>query len=183
MTPEQMTRRFELTERARFFYINDKGDPNVFTFKIESLGIIPPLVVFHRAIDILKTKLTNFVSNLLNKNENEVVIIPSNQLNGGYEITVHREDDTLGNLVQSHLCMLFADYTLPKDQRLLQYIGYKKPHPLEPHIIFQIQGVNDKLDELIANVIQVGCGEIIKLLNKNISSEERTFSIIAVPCL
>ena len=36
MTLEKLTRRFELTERARFFYTNEKEEPNVFTFKIES---------------------------------------------------------------------------------------------------------------------------------------------------
>jgi DNA-directed RNA polymerase II subunit RPB3 len=179
MTPEQMSRRFELTEKARFFYVNEKEDPNVFTFKVESVGVIPPLVIFHRAIDILKGKLTNFVANIVGKNENEVIVAVSKNLDGGYEITVKNEDDTLGNLIQSHLCLMYADYTIPKEQRLLKYIGYKKPHPLEPHIIFQIQGLNDNLDELITNVIKIGCGEIVKLLNKIQNELEATPAFIS----
>jgi DNA-directed RNA polymerase subunit L len=179
MSPEQMTRRFELTERARFFYINDKEEPNVFTFKIESVGIIPPLVIFHRAIDILKNKLTNFVAHVVGKNENEIKISVSNQLDGGYELNVKNEDDTLGNLIQAHLCLMFADYTLPKEQRTLKYIGYKKPHPLEPHIIFQIQGLNSNLDELITTIIKPGCGEIVKLLNKIQNELEATPAFIS----
>ena len=166
MTPDKLTRRFELTERARFFYTNDKEEPNVFTFKIETVGIIPSLIIFHRAITILKDKIHTFISNLIAKNENIITINTSEQLNGGYDLIVKDEDDTLGNIIQSHLCMLFADYGLPKEQRKLKYIGYKRPHPLEKHIIFSIQGQTDNIDEIINDVIKVGCLEIIKMLNK-----------------
>ena len=178
MTLEALTRRFELTERARFYYINDKNDPNVFTFKIESLGVIPPLVVFHRSITILIDKLNTFVSNLVSRNENIITITPSNQMNGGYEMRIVDEDDTLGNIVQSHLCMLYADYTLPKEQRKLNFIGYKKPHPLENHIILAIQGKTENLDELIKEIIKPGCSEIVKMLSKIQNELEGTIQFI-----
>jgi DNA-directed RNA polymerase subunit L len=163
---ETLKRRFELTEQARFYYVNDKNEPNVFTFKIESVGVIPSLIVFHRAIDILKEKINMFVSNLITRNENIITISASSQLNGGYDIIVKNEDDTLGNIVQSHLCMLYADFTLPKEQRKLKYVGYKRPHPLEKHIIFSVQGNNDNIDELIGEILKPGCLEIVKMLNK-----------------
>ena len=166
LTPEILTRRFELTERAKFYYVNDKDEPNVFTFKIESIGVIPPLIIFHRAIDILIEKINTFISNIISKNENIITINQSNQLNNGYEIVVKNEDDTLGNIIQSHLCMMYADYSLSKEQRKLKFIGYKKPHPLEHHIIFVIQGNTDKIDEIISDIIKPGCNEIIKMLNK-----------------
>jgi DNA-directed RNA polymerase subunit L len=166
MTPEQLARRFELTEKARFFYTNDKDEPTVFTFKLETIGVIPSLVIFHRAIDILKDKINTFISNMISLNKNVITINASDHLNGGYDIIVQNEDDTLGNIVQSHLCMLYADYSIPQDKRKLKFIGYKKPHPLEPHIIFSIQGMNDNQDELINDIIKPGCMEIIKMLNK-----------------
>jgi len=178
MTLEKLTRRFELTERARFFYTNEKEEPNVFTFKIESVGVIPPLIIFHRAINILKDKIHNFISNLIAKNENVISIKPSDNLNGGYDLIVKDEDDTLGNIIQSHLCMIYADYALPKDQRKLKYIGYKKPHPLEKYIIFAVQGQTDNIDEIINDVIKVGCLEIIKMLNKIQNELEGTHQFI-----
>ena len=178
MTPEKLTRRFELTERARFFYTNEKEEPNVFTFKIESVGVIPPLIIFHRAINILKDKIHNFISNLIAKNENLITIKPSDNLNGGYDLIVKDEDDTLGNIIQSHLCMMYTDYALPKDQRKLKYIGYKKPHPLEKYIIFAVQGQNDNIDEIINDVIKVGCLEIVKMLNKIQNELEGTHQFI-----
>ena len=173
-TPEKMKRRFELTEQGRFFYINDRQEPNVFTFKIETVGIIPSLVVFHRAIEILKDKITTFISNLVARNEEVITITPSSQLLGGYDITVQNEDDTLGNIVQSHLCLLYADFNLAKEHRKLKFVGYKRPHPLEKHIIFSIQGNNDNVEQLITDIIKPGCGEINKMLNKIQSELEGT---------
>jgi len=173
-TPEKMKCRFELTEQGRFFYINDRQESNVFTFKIETVGIIPSLVVFHRAIEILKDKITTFISNLVARNEEVITITPSSQLLGGYDITVQNEDDTLGNIVQSHLCLLYADFNLAKEHRKLKFVGYKRPHPLEKHIIFSIQGNNDNVEQLITDVIKPGCGEINKMLNKIQSELEGT---------
>lgn len=165
-THEKMKRRFELTEQGRFFYMNDRQEPNVFTFKIETVGVIPSLVVFHRSIEILKDKITTFISNLVARNEEVITITPSSQLSGGYDIIVQNEDDTLGNIVQSHLCLLYADFNLAKEQRKLKFVGYKRPHPLEKHIIFTIQSNNDNIEQLITDVIKPGCGEINKMLNK-----------------
>jgi DNA-directed RNA polymerase subunit L len=171
---EKMKRRFELTEQSRYFYINDKQEPNVFTFKIETVGIIPSLVVFHRAIEIVKDKLTTFVNNLVNRNEAAITINVSSQLEGGYEFIVANEDDTLGNIVQSHLALMYADLNLAKEQRKLKFVGYKRPHPLEKHILFSMQGNNDNLDQLILDVIKPGCGEIVKMINKIQSEIEGT---------
>jgi len=173
-TQEKMKRRFELTEQGRFFYMNDRQEPNVFTFKIETVGVIPSLVVFHRAIEILKDKITTFVSNLVARNEEVIVITPSSQLAGGYDIIVQNEDDTLGNIVQTHLCLMFADFNLPNEKRKLKFIGYKRPHPLEKRIIFSIQGNNDNVEQLITDVIKPGCSEINKMLNKIQSELEGT---------
>ena len=166
MTNEQLTRRFNLTEKARFFHRNIKDEPNVFTFKIETVGVIPPLIIFHRAIDILKEKINTFITNLVNKNEEIITVKVSEQLSGGYDIIVKDEDDTLGNIIQTHLCLLYADYLLPKEQRKLKFIGYKRPHPLEKHIIFAIQGETNNIDTLVAEIIKPGCAQIVKVLNK-----------------
>lgn len=173
-TLEKMKRRFELTEQGRFYYINERQEPNVFTFKIETVGVIPSLVVFHRAIEILKDKITSFVSNLVARNEEIITITPSTQLTGGYDIIVKNEDDTLGNIVQSHLCLMYADFNLPKEQRKLKFVGYKRPHPLEKLIIFSIQATNDNLEKLITDIIKPGCGDINKMLNKIQSELEGT---------
>lgn len=178
MTKEQLSKRFYTTEQARYFYTNDKEEPNLFTFKIETVGIIPPLIIFHRSIDIIKDMIHSFISNLISKNENKIIITPSKQLSGGYDIVVKDENDTLGNIIQSHLCLLFSDLSLPAEQRKLTFIGYKKPHPLENYIIFEIQGKTDNIDEIINDIIKIGCSEIVKMLNKIQNELEGTHQFI-----
>ena len=74
--------------------------------------------------------------------------------------------------------MLYADYALPKEQKKLKYIGYKRPHPLENYIIFAIQGQTGNLDELLTDVMKAGCGEIVKMLNKIQHELESTHQFI-----
>ena len=178
-TPEILTRRFELTEKSRFYYVNDNNEPNVFTFKIESIGVIPPLIIFHRSITLLVDKINTFISNLISKNENIINISPSAQINGGFDITVKHEDDTLGNIIQSHLCLMYANYSLPKEQRKLNFIGYKKPHPLEDYILFTISGKTDNIDEVIKDTIKPCCNEIVKMLGKIQNEMESTSQFIS----
>ena len=100
-------------------------------------------------------------------------------MSGGYDIIVKNEDDTLGNIIQTHLCLLYADYLLPKEQRKLKFIGYKRPHPLEKHIIFAIQGETDNMDTLIDEIIKPGCAQIVKVLNKIQNESEGTQQFVS----
>ena len=95
-----------------------------------------------------------------------------------YDVILDNEDDTLGNIIQSHLCMMYADYALPKEQRKLKYVGYKKPHPLEKYIVIAIQGQTENIDEIINDVVKVGCLEIVKMLNKIQNELEGTHQFI-----
>lgn len=168
---EKLRKRFQISEKERHFHTNDRGEPNKFTYTIESVGIIPPLVVFHTAIKLLINKINLFVSNVVNKNKSVITMQPSQQFDNGYELIINNEDDTLGYIVQSYLSRLYCDYLNDEDQWKINYIGYRKPHPLINHIIITIQGKNgDTFDKIIDKVLIPGCQEIIKVLS-NISSE------------
>jgi DNA-directed RNA polymerases I and III subunit RPAC1 len=171
---EKLIQKFRICEKYRYFHVNDKDEPNKFTFFIESVGVIPPLVIFHQAIKIVIDKINLFVSNLINKNKSVIEIKPSVQLNNGYDILVLNEDHTLGYLLQNYLSMLYADYTLPEKERTLKHIGYKQPHPLDNYIKFTIQGKNDSIDKLIETAIVPGCNNILKVLNRISAELENT---------
>jgi len=158
--PDKLRRRFQISEQARFFYTDDEGEPNHFTFRIESIGAIPPLIVFHKSVGIMIDKLNLLISNLVSQNSNFVTIVPSTQISGGIDIVVKQEDDTLGNIIQSYLTKLFCQYGVDNK---LNFAGYRKPHPLDYHIVFTLQG-NSK--DLIGEVFIPGCKDIIKLLVK-----------------
>tara|TARA_B100000575_G_scaffold25795_1_gene17405 strand:- start:545 stop:1837 length:1293 start_codon:yes stop_codon:yes gene_type:complete len=169
--PEETLRnRFNISEKSNYFHTNDKGDPNKFIFKVETLGTIPPLIIFDKAINILASSISNFSSNLLTKNSNYIEISLSSTIKDGYDIKVFEEDDTLGNVVQCYLNELYCDYTLPKDKKLLNYIGYKKPHPLDKMIMFTVQSIGRDIDKITEDIIIPGCEIIIKTL-KNIQKQ------------
>ena len=157
---DKLKRRFQLSESARYFYTDEEGEPNHFTFRIESVGVIPPLIVFHKSITIMINKINLFISNLISQNKNYITISPSLQLPDGIDILVEKEDDTLGNIVQSYITKNYCHYGTNSK---LNFIGYKKPHPLEYRIRFTLQGNSN---DLIGDVLIPGCKDIIKLLQR-----------------
>jgi hypothetical protein len=167
ITPDPLDllkRKFDVNERARSFHVNDRGEPNLFTFQIETVGVVPPLIIFDRALDYLKSKLLTFMNNMLNKNAAVITITPATHVQG-FEFIVDNEDDTLGGIVQSHLCRMYADYALAEDRKLLSYIGYTRIHPAKRKIkILLSSHIYKSLDDILDHVIKPGCTEIIKMI-------------------
>jgi len=162
---DKLRRRFHLNEVQRFYQVDEYGDPNSFDFKMESVGIIPPLVIMERSITKLVDKLNNLIQNLSNPTEGKLEIKPTLNMGNGFEVIVEEEDDTLGNMVQSYLTRMFADYSLSPEERKLVAITYHKTHPLKRQIRFTIKPIENDFSICIENVIIPGCKGIIKLLN------------------
>ena len=97
-------------------------------------------------------------------NENEIKISPSSNLSGAFLIVIKNEDDTLGNVIQSYFNQLYCSYN-DKD-RLLNYFGYIKPHPLvnEIHMTIQPSG-NKNFTDLIETIFTPGCMHIVRQIN------------------
>ena len=162
---EFLRKRFDVNERYRFYYKDERGEPNLFTYEIESVGVIPPLIVFMRAIDILKEKIMTFLNNLLSMNEDIIEVRPSSNVRG-FEVIVNNEDDTLGNIIQCHLARMYSDYSQPEEKRLLNSIGYSRIHPCERRIRFLVSSSQfATMEEIAAKVFKPGCMEIIHLLD------------------
>ena len=161
-----LRKRFDVNERYRFYYKDERGEPNIMTFEIETVGVIPSLIVFNRAIDILKDKILIFVNNLMTQKEDVISIKPASNVHG-YEIIVENEDDTLGNIIQCHLGRMYADYSLPEEKRMLSTIGYNRIHPCERRLRFLISSkMFSNVEDIIAKVMKPGCMEIVALLDK-----------------
>lgn len=163
---QKIKNRFKITQRERYFKVNEKGEPNSFDFKIESVGVFSPLVIFSKSINILISKISNLIDNLKTKNEENLEIKPSININNGYEITVFNENDTLGNLIQTYLTNMFSCYTLPPEERKIISISYYRTHPLEKKIVFTIKPMANDIDNCITEVIIPGLRNIINILSK-----------------
>ena len=78
------------------------------------------------------------------------------------------EDDTLGNLIQENFFNKF------NENGDLDYIGYKRVHPLEEKIIINILSSKYKdIESIINNIIVPGCNSIIKNLKELQSDLEK----------
>jgi len=133
--------QFDNLDKQRYFYTNKYNEANQFRFIIESECNLTPYYLFDKAIRILKEKVTSLVTNdkkyivnLLNNtaenNDDEDI----GDLNKIYIVVIENEDHTLGNFLQS---MIFN--MLHREQKMVDYIGYFKPHPLQNDIVFKIK--------------------------------------------
>jgi DNA-directed RNA polymerase alpha subunit len=163
-TEEQLSRYFETTLKERYFIENDEGEPIKFNFNIESIGYIPPLIIFHKSIEYLVNRIDGFLINIKSYNDNIIDISPSTNINGGFQMIINGENDTLGNIIQEEFFELFCNEN--DEEQLLDYIGYKRTHPLEEKIIINIRSSKFKSwNDIISNIFDVGCKSIIKKLN------------------
>lgn len=160
-TEEELIRFFDTTYRERCFYQNEEGEATEFVFNLESIGVLPPLVIFYRAINHLIKKIDSFIINLTSKNDNVIQIEPSPNLKDGYKIVVLDEDDTFGNLISEHL---YERYCTGDDPEL-DIIGYKRVHPLEDKIFFNVNSSKNKSFDEITVIFVDGCKQVIKKLN------------------
>jgi len=173
-----LRRRFKINEIQRNFITDEYDEPSSFDFTVESVGIIPPLIIFERACTKLIDELNKLITNINTKNVNELTIKPNKTLgDNSYDICVLNADDTLGNIVQVYCNYLFADYTLPPEERKCSIISYHKVHPLKREIVISVKPLSgdDDIYENAKNIIAVGCKHIIKKimeLIKNLQSSK-----------
>jgi DNA-directed RNA polymerase alpha subunit len=160
LSNSQLKKRFETSLKERCFLTNDEDEPIEFIFKIETVGVYPPLIIFYKSLISLIYRLKELILNFKNKNDNIITISPSDNLSNGFKIEIKEENDTLGNMINSHLYNLFID-------KELDYIGYKKIHPLQEIIVFNIKSSKyTKEDDFINNIMVKGCENIVIKLNK-----------------
>jgi DNA-directed RNA polymerase subunit L len=161
-TEKQLSRYFNTTLKERYYYENEEGEPTHFIFNLESIGVLPPLVILSRGIKSLIDKVKAFLINIKSYNDNIIKISPSPNISDGFQITVINETDTLGNLIQE----TFFDKFCNNEEPELDFIGYKRLHPLEEKIIINIKSSKYKTwDDLINNIFTLGCNSIIRKLN------------------
>jgi hypothetical protein len=162
-----LKKRYNINQIQRYFKTDEYDEPNSFDFRIESVGVIPPLIIFERACNLLINELKKLIINIETRNENAIIIKPNVEFGGGsYNLHIFESDDTIGNLVQTHCSQYFADYSLPINKRKCSVITYHKIHPLKLEIMISVKPMTSTNDyyENCKEIIGVGCKLIIKNL-------------------
>jgi DNA-directed RNA polymerase subunit L len=102
-----------------------------FDFIIQTLGIYDNVDIITLACDILIQKI-NIQRHLLDTDEMEIK--PSdNTLENSYDVILHNEDYTVGNILNSELYETFY-----RQLEVLTYVGFKKMHPHDTDSILRI---------------------------------------------
>lgn len=153
---DRVKSNFMLVDAHRFYKKNKKGQPEVYNFSLESVGIFEPKELLRLGFQALNDILEKFVYSLQNDFVDTVQIGRSESNMDVYDIVIHREDSTLGNLVKNYM------YEMDE----VKYVGYHIPHPLDPIVIIKVELHKDNTVENVKKVVTECVNSIKKLVTK-----------------
>jgi len=166
---KMLTKKFDIEESQRSYYIDSNGDPNVFEFTIESVGVLPPHIILIEGLTELLNKITHFMvefNKTILKNESIVSIKNSDTLMKAFDVTIHNENHTLGHIIQSYINKLFEEKDI--------FVGYINPHPLEKKIVYRI---NVETEDELKTIFEETTKYLIKLCKLLIINVEEEFKL------
>lgn len=156
---KSFSRSLRLAEGERHFMTDENGEPNVFEYKIESDGRIPPQIILHKSLFVLEEKLKKFKSNL--SDEEIITFNNSDCIMNSYDVLVKNEDYTLGYLIQHYVYELYQN----TENNDVKYISTNVPHPLEDNLLFRISLENSVDKETsIVNIKKILSGTVDNIL-------------------
>ena len=121
-------KNFILANKERCYKKTDDDKPLIYCFEIDGVGDIEVKDIFSLACDNLVKKLENINIDLGNLNDDKIEIKKSDTNITAFDFIFFNEDDTLGNLLQSHL---FKDDSV-------DYVAYSIPHPLDNKLLLRL---------------------------------------------
>jgi DNA-directed RNA polymerase subunit L len=138
----ELEAEFNTMEIQRCFKTNEVGEPNDFTFHVESIGVqtVPDIVKSALvACEVLVTKYQD-MDGLVPDN---VRVQQGDSRFTSIDFIFQNESHTLGNLLANWL----VDNTINESAgSAITYAGYKVPHPSRPEMFVRV-GIKDGLDE------------------------------------
>lgn len=137
---DDLEKNFNTLDIYRYFRKNEYDEPNYFEYQIESESRVSPEFLFFKSIIIIKNKIENLIINIINEN---VKIEKIKKGTNFYSFEINNEKHTLGNLIQS---LFYNKFIREEESKIIEYIGYHCPHPLEDILIIKI-----KFNESIKN--------------------------------
>ena len=147
---DNLKNEFNTLDKYRHFKKNEYDEPNYFEFNIESESRVSPEFLVFKGLLILKNRIENLIANLIDSNIN-IEKVNKNESNNMYTFEIENEKHTLGNLIQS---LFYNEFIREDNKKVIEYIGYKCPHPLENILILKIK-FNEKIKENEINKIVI----------------------------
>ena len=128
----ELEREFATMEIQRCYKMDERGEPYSFDFIVESVGVLDPVYIVHRAIEVLQKKLLVYASIDSGDLPESLKIRPADARMKGFDFIFQQEDHTLGNLLSTW--MEQNEY----DAGEITFVGYKVPHPLRDEMLLRV---------------------------------------------
>ena len=160
-----------ISESERYFYRDKDGEPFWYSFKLESVHFNNSKDLFIQANELIINQLELINKELpkLASDEESFISLINQKDNIIFKLSLHGYDDTIGNIIQSHIAMKMIS-----DESVFSTCGYKKKHPLEEIIDFYISlnpnnnTFNSDNQQKVISIIQSfqeACGNLIQLFS------------------
>ena len=128
----ELEREFKTMEVNRCFKVDERNEPNSFDFIVESVGVLDPIYIVARALQVLQEKATFYSSIDTGELPESVQVRPADARIKGFDFIFQNEDHTLGNLFQT-----WMEKNL-MDAGEITFVGYKVPHPLKDEMVIRV---------------------------------------------
>jgi DNA-directed RNA polymerase subunit L/DNA-directed RNA polymerase alpha subunit len=159
---DELRREYKTMEIQRCFRVDEKGEPNDFTFHLESVGVRTVPECVSDALRATIEKLTRY-QDLDNELPANVSVRSGDTQFPSVDIWFQDEEHTLGNLLQHYLVERHVEGL---DGPLLTYAGYKVPHPLKKEMFVRV-GVNvEGGSEAEANEARLAVAKVVRHLKE-----------------
>ena len=166
---DEFEKDLSIKESERYFYRDKDGEPFWYTFKIESVHFNNSKQLFIQANELIIDQLELIIKELpkLSSEDDSFISISSVKEDIIYKLIFQGYDDTIGNIIQSHIAMKMIS-----EESVLATCGYKKKHPLEEIIHFHVslnqknkifKSNNQQKIIAIIQTFQEACGDLIQI--------------------
>jgi len=157
---QELEREFKTMEIARCFKVDERNEPNSFDFIIESVGVLDPVYIVARALQVLQEKAAFYSSVDTGDLPSSVQVRPADARMKGFDFIFQKEDHTLGNLLQTWMEKNLMD----SGDSGVTFVGYKVPHPLKDEMLLRV-AVEDGKELTARTAIMTaarGCAALFK---------------------
>jgi DNA-directed RNA polymerase subunit L len=128
--------------------------PNIYNFKLETVGVFSNLEIIRKAIDLLISMFRKYM-----ERNDYIITRPENIIKNGYDIQIE-DDYTAGYILQYILYQNFYE-----KEKILSFVGFKKFHPHDSYSIIRLAfNSDDSNEETARSLIKRSSELIIKYL-------------------
>jgi DNA-directed RNA polymerase subunit L len=135
----------------RCFQVDSQGEPNSFTFNVESVGIRPVREIVEEAIKAVITLVSKYTDPVSFEG---VSFTPLDSRMSGIQVAFVGQEHTLGCLLEA---MVHDLYLTTEGDAPVTYVAYKVPHPLQKKMVLilgkHVTGHDDVTEDVATQVV------------------------------